>query len=78
MIELGKRDLILRSAPEWFPFNAVVLVTLSILAGIASYWTIERPTMEMRHLFDRRGRLRERYDPQSLPARATDLPTSHR
>ncbi|MDQ2682756.1 MAG: acyltransferase, partial [Chloroflexota bacterium] len=78
MIELGKRDLILQSAPEWFPFNAVVLVTFSILAGIASYWTIERPTMEMRYLFDRRGRLRERYEPHSVPARATDLHTSNR
>ncbi len=34
------------------------------LAGAASYYTIEAPTQQLRHLFDRAGRLAERYPDQ--------------
>ena len=72
MIELGSRDILLRSAPEWFPVNALVLVGLSIVAGLLSYLLIERPTIELRHLLDKRGRLVECYE-QDLATHAAPI-----
>jgi peptidoglycan/LPS O-acetylase OafA/YrhL len=66
LIELAKRDWLLRTNPDAFPYNALVLAILSIAAGAVSYRLLERPTMELRHLFTNDGRLARRYE--DLPA----------
>ena len=57
LIELGKHKWLLDPAPDAFPLNAVILVALSLAVGAVSYVVIERPTMELRHLFTPKGRL---------------------
>ena len=66
LIELGNRHWLLSTNPDAFPINAVILAALSVLAGAISYWLIERPVMELRHLFGRDGRLVPRYEDVQL------------
>jgi peptidoglycan/LPS O-acetylase OafA/YrhL len=61
LIGLGQQNLIIQQAPAAFPWNALALSTLAIGAGALSYYGVERPTMELRHLFTREGRLAPRY-----------------
>ena len=61
MLELGGRNLLISPAPAAFPSNALVLVLLSLLVATLSYYALEFPTMELRHLFGRDGRLARRY-----------------
>jgi peptidoglycan/LPS O-acetylase OafA/YrhL len=61
MIELGARNLLISSAPAAFPINALVLSALSLIAAAASYYALERPTMQLRFLFERDGKLARRY-----------------
>src|SRR5688572_9709113 len=67
LIELSKRGWLLSTNPDAFPYNALVLATLAIAAGAASYWLVERPVMELRHLFSSDGRLARRYEDSSVP-----------
>jgi peptidoglycan/LPS O-acetylase OafA/YrhL len=61
MIELGTRGLLVGIAPDAFPRNALVVAVLSLAAGAASHRALERPALELRHLFTREGRLAARY-----------------
>jgi peptidoglycan/LPS O-acetylase OafA/YrhL len=61
LIELGKRNLLIRMTPGAFPINALVLVLLTIAVATISYRCVERPIGELRQLFARDGRLEERY-----------------
>jgi peptidoglycan/LPS O-acetylase OafA/YrhL len=65
MIELAKHGWLISTRPEAFPMNAVILCLLSLLAGTLSYVAIERPTMNLRYLFTREGRLVDRYQTES-------------
>lgn len=60
LIELGRRGLLLNPAPEAFPMNAVILASLAVAVSAVSYWVIELPTMELRHLFASDRRLAQR------------------
>lgn len=66
MIELGARNLLIAPAPGAFPANALVLVLLSLIVAAASYYALERPTMQLGHLFERSGRLARRYPEERL------------
>lgn len=57
LIGLGQGNLIIRQAPEAFVWNTLALTVLSLAVGALSYYGVERPTMELRHLFTRDGRL---------------------
>ncbi|GAC1640701.1 MAG: acyltransferase [Herpetosiphon sp.] len=61
MIELGKRNFLIRQGPTMFPVNALVLVLLSIIVGTLSYYLLERPFMRVQKLFTRTGEVRSRY-----------------
>lgn len=61
MIELGKRDVLISQIPDTFAQNAIILLFLGVVAGALSYALVERPVMRLRYLFDRKGRLAERY-----------------
>lgn len=65
MLELAKHGWLISTRPEAFPLNAVILCLLSLLAGTLSYVAIERPTMNLRYLFTREGRLVDRYPTES-------------
>ncbi len=65
LIELAKHGWLISTRPEAFPMNAVILCLLSLLAGTLSYVAIERPTMNLRYLFTREGRLVDRYQTES-------------
>ena len=70
LIELGKRDLLIRMNPGAFPLNALVLILLTIAVATISYRCVERPLGDLRLLFTRDGRLEERYPAlaqQSVP-----------
>jgi peptidoglycan/LPS O-acetylase OafA/YrhL len=47
-----------------FPASTLILLAVVVLAGAASYFIIERPTQNLRHLFDREGYLVDRYREQ--------------
>jgi peptidoglycan/LPS O-acetylase OafA/YrhL len=68
MLELAKQGLLISPAPESFPRNAAVLLLVAVIAGAASYWLIEKPTLLLRHLFTREGRLARRYPRERLQA----------
>lgn len=59
LIDLGSRGLLIRQVPTLFPLNALFLVALSIGVATLSYYGLERPAAELRHLFTREGRLSE-------------------
>lgn len=61
LIELGKRGILIQSRPELFPLNALILVTLAVVAASVSYAGIERPVLGLRFLFTREGRLAQQY-----------------
>lgn len=71
MMELGKRGILISTAPEAFPRNAIILVILSIAVGALSYVALERPALRLRNLFDREGRLLQRYPNLSGAGRET-------
>lgn len=75
LIELGRAGLLISPAPGAFPRNALVLIGLSLVGAALGYALIERPTGELRHLFDRSGRLVERYG-DAAPAAPT-VPARH-
>ena len=64
MIELGKRNILITQVPQAFPMNALILLVLSVIAGALSYWCLELPALELRHLFSAQGRLARRYPDQ--------------
>ena len=61
MIELAKRDILPLFNPLTFPVAALALVGVSLVVAHVSYWAVEYPTAFLRHLFNRQGRLVERY-----------------
>jgi peptidoglycan/LPS O-acetylase OafA/YrhL len=61
LIELGQRNLLIRTTPDAFPVNALVLVVLAVAVAALSYYGVERPLGELRWLFTRKGQLAERY-----------------
>lgn len=61
MIELGRAGLLIRPGPEAFVPNALILIVLTVSVATLSYQLVEQPCNELRHLFDRKGRLIERY-----------------
>ena len=65
MIELGKRNILITQVPQAFPTNALILIVLSVAAGALSYWCLERPGLELRHLFTAQGRIARRYPDQT-------------
>lgn len=70
MIELGKAGVLIGAGPAAFVPNVLILIALSAGAATLSYHLVERPCNELRHLFDRRGRLVQRYSEPGSPARA--------
>lgn len=57
--------------PLGFVFSTLILIGISVGAAWLSYLTLEYPTMLLRHLFNRQGRLARRYpDQQSDPSPA--------
>ncbi len=67
MIELGRAGLLLPSTPLSFPLTALSVIALAVAAATLCHHLIERPFGELRHLFDGKGRLIERY-PAAPPA----------
>jgi peptidoglycan/LPS O-acetylase OafA/YrhL len=61
MLWLSKHGWLIRTRPDAFPLNAAILCVFAIAAGAIGYWALEQPTMQLRHLFDREGRLVDRY-----------------
>lgn len=61
MIELGRAGLLIAPGPGAFMTNLPVVLALAVGAASLSYYLLERPCGELRHLFDREGRLIERY-----------------
>jgi peptidoglycan/LPS O-acetylase OafA/YrhL len=78
MIELGRHSLLISSMPEAFPTNALTLICISLLAATLSYYLIEQPFNELRHLFDRHGRFIERYRTSTIPSPTQPLPQPQR
>ena len=64
MLQLAKHGLLVSQSPHAFPANALVLVGLSLVVAYASYWLIEYPTLQLRHLFTRDGRWSDYYGAQ--------------
>jgi peptidoglycan/LPS O-acetylase OafA/YrhL len=58
-----------------WPFETALLLLVAIGIGWVSYWVIEKPAQEIRHLFNRQGRLGDRYVVEPLPAVDTAGPT---
>ncbi len=58
LIELGGRGLLIRQVPSLFPFNATLLVALSLAVAALAYVAMSRAAaLELRHLArGRRGR----------------------
>ncbi len=69
MIELGRAGLLIAPGAGAFFTNVPVVIGLSVGAATLSYYLLEQPCSELRHLFDRGGRLIERY-PHGAPAPA--------
>jgi peptidoglycan/LPS O-acetylase OafA/YrhL len=61
MLWMGERGWLIQARPDAFPLNAAILCVLAVVAGAIGYWALEQPTMQLRHLFDRNGRLIDRY-----------------
>lgn len=61
MLELGARGLLISPDPAAFASNALALALVSLFVAALSYYALERPTMGLRHLFERNGRLARRY-----------------
>lgn len=61
LIELGKHGFLIDQAPDAFTWNAIILITLSIVAGALSYGLIERPALRLRRLFGRERPMVQRY-----------------
>jgi peptidoglycan/LPS O-acetylase OafA/YrhL len=61
MIWLADQRLVAFETPSGFPISTLVLVVLSVMVGAISYWTVEYPVSMLRHVFNRGGRLVDRY-----------------
>ncbi|HWG85680.1 MAG TPA: acyltransferase [Deinococcales bacterium] len=61
MIEFSKRGLLFSPEPEAFPRNAVLLLLTTVLVAALIHKVIEAPFLELRKIFDRRGRVRDPY-----------------
>ncbi len=57
LIELGKSPLFTFDSPVSFLTSTAVLLLLTVAVGALSYYAVEYPTMFIRHLFTREGRL---------------------
>jgi peptidoglycan/LPS O-acetylase OafA/YrhL len=64
MSQLARHHILINSAPHAFPLNALVLAVVSLGIACLSYWIIEYPAMQLRHLFTREGRWAEYYGPE--------------
>lgn len=72
MLELGRVGWLISPAPEAFPRNVLVVLGLALTAASLSYQLFERPCHELRHLFDRHGRMIDRYSDVALPDSASN------
>jgi peptidoglycan/LPS O-acetylase OafA/YrhL len=61
MSQLARHHILINPAPHAFPLNALVLAVGSLGIAYLSYWIIEYPAMQLRHLFTREGRWAEYY-----------------
>jgi peptidoglycan/LPS O-acetylase OafA/YrhL len=61
MRALANHGILISKAPAAFPWNALVLVIVSIVVASLSYQLVERPAMDLRYLFTREGRIVKRY-----------------
>lgn len=61
LVELGRAGLLHAPTPAAFPLTVALLIALTIGAATMAHHLVERPSNELRHLFDRRGRLVDRY-----------------
>jgi peptidoglycan/LPS O-acetylase OafA/YrhL len=78
MIEFGKRENLIHTAPDAFLTNVFWLVLLTVGVAYFSFRAIERPTMELRHIFGPTGRFVQRYLPLPPPKRSENERTRER
>ena len=75
MLELSARGWLIRPEPDAFLANAVVLVLISSLLAMITYWLVERPVLQARKLMTNDGRLRDDYGiERARDARGTSGP----
>jgi peptidoglycan/LPS O-acetylase OafA/YrhL len=65
MTQLAAHSLLISAAPSSFPANALVLVVATLAVAYVSYRVIEKPALQLRHLFTREGRWTEYYRPDT-------------
>ncbi|GAC1645802.1 MAG: hypothetical protein NVS4B12_12180 [Ktedonobacteraceae bacterium] len=70
LIELTHRSILTFGNPATFPINTLVLLAISIAVAAISYWTLEYPTLLLRHLFTREGKLAKRYPDKKMRSAA--------
>jgi peptidoglycan/LPS O-acetylase OafA/YrhL len=61
MTQLARHSLLISVAPHAFPANALVLAIATLALAYGSYRIIEKPALQLRHLFTRDGRWAEYY-----------------
>jgi hypothetical protein len=64
MLGFARHNLLINPAPHAFPSNTLVLLVASIVVAVVSYWVVEYPVMQLRHLFTEQGRFVERFPHQ--------------
>jgi peptidoglycan/LPS O-acetylase OafA/YrhL len=61
MTQLARHSLLISVEPHAFPANALVLAIATLALAYGSYRIIEKPALQLRHLFTRDGRWAEYY-----------------
>lgn len=61
LISLSRGNILIFENPLTFPFTTLVLLAVALAVAYASYRALEYPALLLRFLFNREGRLAERY-----------------
>jgi peptidoglycan/LPS O-acetylase OafA/YrhL len=64
MTQLARHNVLISAAPRAFPANALALIAATLAVAYVSYRIIEKPALQLRHLFTRDGRWAEYYPPE--------------